>query len=126
MMQINFTCVLQSFEATTYERPSMSLSLYSDPVLAHRHSARHRRKDRVCALHFVIADSIQASIGGRGRVRVSVDVQSACVGARPLSRTNLRKIRHIVLACGIYNKLVREERVGSDIKAQQHGPLRGV
>lgn len=45
---------------------------------------------------------------GRGRVRASgasVHAQSVCAGAHLLSRTNPMKIRRIVLACGIYNKL---------------------
>ena len=67
----------------------------------------------------MIAGSIQVLIGGRGCVRASADAQSDCDGAgpRPLSRTNLTKIHRIVLACGIYNKLAREEKIGLVIKS---------
>ena len=76
----------------------------------------------------MIAGSIQVLIGGRGCVRASADAQSDCdgAGARPLSRTNLTKTHRIVLVCGIYSKLVREEGIGSDIKSHWYDSLRGI
>jgi len=86
------------------EQPCVFLSLYSDPELARRRSARYRREDQVRALRFVSAGSVQAKLAQRGRAHANEDARNGYAGAHRQSPTNLTRIRHIVLACGIYSK----------------------